>query len=160
MTGIFIYFYPVSLVTGEAFGIFVVLVGVVANALSSILGRYINCTKILHPLVVTVVSMGVGSMLLLVTGVLVQGLPQLNLTNWLIIGWLAVVNTAFAFTLWNQTLRTLSAVESNIINNTMLIQIAILAWLFLDEPLTLQEIFGMLLVACGAVIVQLRIGNR
>lgn len=160
LAGIFIYFYPVVLPAGEAFGIFVVLVGVVANALSSVLGRYINRSKILHPLMVTVVSMGVGSVLLLVTGVVTQGFPQLNLTNWLIIGWLAVVNTAFAFTLWNQTLRTLSAVESNIINNTMLIQIAILAWFFLEEPLALQEIFGMLLVACGAVIVQLRIGKR
>jgi drug/metabolite transporter (DMT)-like permease len=145
---------------GEAFGIFVVLVGVIANALSSVLGRYINRSKILHPLMVTVVGMGVGSVLLLVTGALVQGFPQLKLTHWLIIGWLAVVNTAFAFTLWNQTLRTLSAVESNIINNTMLVQIAVLAWLFLDEPLTLQEIFGMLLVACGAVIVQLRMKKR
>ena len=40
--------------------------------------------------------------------------------------WLALVNSAFAFTLWNRTLRTLSATESSVINNTMLIQIAIL----------------------------------
>lgn len=105
-----------------------------------------------------VVSMGVGSFLLLITGVLVQGFPQLNLTHWLIIGWLAVVNATFA--LGNLTLRTQSTVESNIINNAMLIQIAVLAWLFLDEPLTIQEIFGRLLVACDAVIVQLRIRKR
>ena len=45
----------------------------------------------------------------------------------------AVVNTAFAFTVWNHTLRTLTAVESSVMNNTMLIQVAVLAWLILDE---------------------------
>jgi drug/metabolite transporter (DMT)-like permease len=42
----------------------------------------------------------------------------------LIIGWLSVINTAFAFTLWNHTLRTLTAVESSVMNNTVLVQIA------------------------------------
>jgi drug/metabolite transporter (DMT)-like permease len=54
-----------------------------------------------------------------------QGLPALIWQSWAIIAWRAVVNTAFAFTLWNLTLRTLSATESSIINNVMLIQIPI-----------------------------------
>jgi drug/metabolite transporter (DMT)-like permease len=156
LIGVYIYFYPVSLPSGEVFGLLVVLVGVLTNAFSSVLGRYINRTKELHPLAVTSVSIGIGGFLLLLTGVFVQGIPPLEPLHWLIIGWLALVNTAFAFTVWNQTLRTLTVVESNIINNTMLIQIAILAWLFLGETLTAREIFGMLLVALGAVIVQLR----
>jgi drug/metabolite transporter (DMT)-like permease len=64
------------------------------------------------------------------------------LQSWLLIAWLAVVNTAFAFTLWNHTLRTLSAVESSIINNLMLPQIAILAFVFLGETLNGKEILG------------------
>ena len=77
-------------------------------------------------------------------------------SNWVIILWLAVVNTAFAFTLWNLTLRELSAVESSIINSTMLIQIAILAWIFLDERITWQEGAGLLLAGAGVLLVQLR----
>ena len=72
------------------------------------------------------------------------------------IGWLAVVNTALAFTLWNHTQRTLSAVESSIINNTMTIQIAILAWVFLSESLTPREIGGLALAGVGTLIVQVR----
>jgi drug/metabolite transporter (DMT)-like permease len=159
LIGVYVYFYPVSLPSGQVFGLIVVLVGVVTNAFSSILGRYINRTRDLHPLAVTTVSIGVGGALLLLIGVLVQGLPPLEPVHWLIIAWLALVNTAFAFTIWNQTLRTLSAVESNLINNTMLIQIAILTWLFLGETLTLRQIFGMLLVALGTVIVQMRNGQ-
>jgi drug/metabolite transporter (DMT)-like permease len=73
-----------------------------------------------------------------------------------VITWLAIVNTAFAFTLWNHTLRTLSAVESSVINNTMLIQVAILAWLFLGERLNRQELLGLALAGIGAFVVQLR----
>jgi len=93
---------------------------------------------------------------LLVAGLVVEEWPGLTLANWAIILWLAVVNSALAFTLWNHTLRTLSAVESSIINNTMLVQIAILAWLFLGETLNGRQIGGMILAVAGALVVQLR----
>ena len=153
--GIFIYFYPAVLPTHQVFGIVVALVGVVANAGSSILGRYINRMGTISPLQVTTVSMGIGATLLLGTGLVTQGLPNLSLSNWAAIGWLAVVNTAFAFTLWNKSLRVLSAMESSIINSTMLIQIAVLAWLFLGERVTWQEGIGMFLAGIGVLIVQL-----
>ena len=70
-------------------------------------------------------------------------------------GWLAVVNTAFAFTLWNHTLRTLTAIESNVMNNTMLIQIALLAWIFLGESLNGRQLLGIALAVVGIAIVQL-----
>jgi drug/metabolite transporter (DMT)-like permease len=46
--------------------------------------------------------------------------------------------------------------ESSIINNTMLIQIALLAWAFLGEDLTGQQVIGMLLAGLGILAVQLR----
>ncbi|MBC8446758.1 MAG: EamA family transporter [Chloroflexi bacterium] len=154
--GVGIYFYPVAIPASQVVGLIVVVVGVLTNALSSILGRRVNRDGDLSPLAVTAVSMTIGSIVLLASGILIEGLPRLNLTHWGIIALLAVVNTAFAFTLWNHTLRTLSATESSIINNTMLIQIAILAWLFLGERLTGQEMAGMCLAAIGALVAQLR----
>jgi drug/metabolite transporter (DMT)-like permease len=50
----------------------------------------------------------------------------------------------------------ISAVESSIINNTMLVQIAILAWAFLGEELSWQQIGAMALAGAGALVVQLR----
>jgi drug/metabolite transporter (DMT)-like permease len=154
--GIAIYFWPVSIPAGQVAGLIVVAIGVLANAGSSILGRRVNRDGNVPALTVTVVSMGVGAAVLLASGILIQGFPPLSPIHWAIIGWLAVVNTAFAFTLWNHTLRTLSATESSIINSTMLVQIATLAWLFLGERLTWQEIAGMALAGIGALIVQLR----
>lgn len=156
LAGVLVYFYPANLPAGQVLGLAVVSLGVLANAGSSLLGRHVNRSRTLDPLLVTVVSMGIGAIVLLGTGLMVQKLPQLTLANWAVIAWLAVVNTALAFTLWNHTLRTLTATESSIINNTMLVQIAILAWLFLDEPISRQALIGLALAAAGALIVQMR----
>jgi len=156
LLGIVIYFHPPAFPGSQLLGLVAALVGVLANAGSSILGRAVNRRADIQPLPVTAVSMGVGALVLVTTGVTIQGLPPLSVQHWMIIGWLAVVNTAFAFTLWNRTLRTLTAVESSIINSTMLAQIAVLAWVFLGESLTWQRALGLSLAGLGTVIVQLR----
>jgi drug/metabolite transporter (DMT)-like permease len=156
MAGTVLYFFPVDFSSGQIAGLIVMAAGVSANAASSVLGRSINRTEKISPLIVTVISMGIGSFLLLVTGVIIEETVSISLTNAGYLLWLAVINTALAFTLWNKTLRTLTAMESSIINGTMLIQIAILAWLFIDEPVSLKEGIGMLIAAIGAVLVQLK----
>lgn len=156
LVGIVLYFFPVNIPTAERWGLLAAAVAVFANAASSILGRHINRSAHINPLVVTFVSIGVGGVALLIVGLGQSGFPQLTLLNWLIIAWLAAVNTAFAFTLWNQTLRSLSAVESSIINNSITIQIALLAWIFLGERLSLRAIVGLLLVAMGVLLVQFK----
>lgn len=156
VVGGLVFFYPTAFASRQLFGLVVVVIGVFANAGSSVLGRYINHRENLPALQVTTVSMGIGGALLLLGGGIFQGLPPLKLAHWLTIAWLAVVNTAFAFTLWNHTLRSLAAMESSIINNTMLVQIALLAWIFLGEGLSAQEWSGMLLATMGTLLVQLR----
>ena len=158
--GIFTYFFPVELNQNQTTGLIVMTIGVFANAASAVLGRNINREAKINPFVVTVVSMGIGSIILLITGLTIQGIPSISFQNLLFLLWLAIVNTALAFTIWNFTLRTLSAMESSIINGTMLIQIAVLAWLFLDEFISLKEGIGMLMAAAGVLLVQLRIRNK
>jgi len=154
--GALVYFLPLQNSPGLSLGYLAALISVLANAISNLLGRQINHKSGLSPIVVTTVSMGFGGLLLLISGGITQGFGKIDLSQWLIIGWLAVLNTAFAFTLWNTALRTLSAVEAGIINNTMLIQVALLSWLFLDETLNGKQILAMLLVIIGMIIVQLR----
>jgi drug/metabolite transporter (DMT)-like permease len=132
-------------------------VGVLANSASAVLGRSINRDAKINAIVVTIISMGVGSIILLISGIIIQGLPSISSQNVIYLLWLAIINTALAFTIWNLTLRTLSAMESSIINGTMLIQIAILAWIFLGEAITIKEGIGMMIAATGALLVQLRL---
>lgn len=158
LVGATIYFLPFA-ATFRSAGLVVAGVCLFANSGASLLGRAVNRRGDIHPLTVTVVSMGVGSLLLLAGGLIVEGVPRLGLEGWGIVLWLAVVNTALAFTLWNHTLRKLTAIESTLINNTMLIQIAILAWLFLGEPISVKEGVGLLLAVLGVVLVQLNRGT-
>ncbi len=125
-----------------------------ANVASSLLARDINRSRRLPAVVVTALSMAVGAVVLVIVGLVTEGLPTVSTTGWLIIVWLALVNTALAFTLWNLSLRRLSALESAAVNNTMLVQIAVLAWLFLGESPGLPALLGILLVSAGVYVVQ------
>jgi drug/metabolite transporter (DMT)-like permease len=154
--GAVIYFVPVDFPAGYLTGITVSIVGFLSNAGAVIIGRNINRSLSTHPVVVTAISMGVGAILLLIVGVFSQGLPNITAKGWAIIAWLAVVNTAIAFTLWNYTLRTLSATESSIINGTMLIWIPILAIMFLDEHVSGKEVLGLVAAGVGTLFVQLK----
>jgi drug/metabolite transporter (DMT)-like permease len=160
LIGIFIYFLPVELIQNQVIGLFVMTAGVFANSASAVLGRSINRDSKINPLVVTIISMGIGSIILLISGVLIQGLPPISFQNVLFLFWLAIINTALAFTIWNFTLRTLSAMESSIINGTMLIQIAVLAWVFLGEEITIKEGLGMLIAALGVLLIQLKLRKQ
>lgn len=99
-------------------------------------------------------------MVLLGGGLLAQGVPQIGWQGWAIITWLAVVNTALAFTLWNQSQRVLSAMESSIINNTMLAQISLLAWLFLGEEISRREVVALVIAGVGTFLSQWRHNAR
>jgi drug/metabolite transporter (DMT)-like permease len=158
LLGALVYFLPLD-VPFRGVGLAVGVLAMLANSGGTLLGRSVNRRGDLHPLLVTVVSMGVGSLLLLATGLAVEGVPRLGVSAWGIILWLAIVNTAVAFTLWNHTLRRLTAIESSLINNTMLVQIAILAWLFLGEPIGARQAAGLLLAVLGVVLVQLPAGR-
>ena len=158
--GIITYFYPIVLSDNQSFGLIVMTAGVFANAASAVLGRSINRKGNVNPLIVTIISMGIGSVLLLLSEIIIQGISAISFQNVLFLFWLAIVNTALAFTIWNLTLRTLTAMESSIINGTMLVQIAVLAWIFLGEEISLQEWFGMLIASAGALLVQIKFKSR
>ncbi len=151
-----VYFFPVDIPAAQGIGILAAAVGVLANTGATLLGRNVNRQAHFTALTVTFVSMGIGSLLMLVIGLLTQGIGTLSPGDWAIIVWLAVVNTAFTFTLWNHTQRTLTAVETSVINSLMMPQIAILAVVFLGETLSGQELFGLTLVGVGVLVVQLK----
>ena len=154
--GIALYFYPYTGLTSSGLGLLVAGFGLGVNAVSALLGRKLNQRRTLDAYAVTLISMGVGSMTLLMISLPLSGFPSLSPLNWATLLWLGLVNSALAFTLWNKALQSLSALESNLINNTMLIQIALLAFLFLGETLSLRQGMGIGLVAGGILLAQLK----
>jgi drug/metabolite transporter (DMT)-like permease len=157
MLGAGLYFGRLELGPNGPSGLLIAAVAALASATGQHLSRDV-IRDVRHrlggPIGVTAVSMAVGGYGLLVVGVAVEGWPRLDARAWAIVGWLAAVNTAFAFTLFNRALRHLSAVESSVIVNLMLVLVATMAWIFLDEALTLPQIAGLAIVSACVLVVQ------
>ncbi|MFW9863512.1 MAG: DMT family transporter [Candidatus Thorarchaeota archaeon] len=160
VAGAMIYFYPVDLDFSQTIGLIVVLIGVLANALSSILGRSINKEQSAPPLVITGTSMTIGACLMVVTGLILEGMTIITPMAFLYILWLSVVNTALAFTIWNRAMETLRAVDITVINSTMLPQIVVLSIVFLGEMPDLLDWFGLILMALCVALIQVLQARR
>lgn len=156
LVGVLVYFLPQGDLSGTWLGYSLAAGTVLANALAGLLGRQANRDARLSPRIVTGISMAIGAVILLAAGIATEPWPTFSWTAILAIIFMGAVNTAFAFTLWNLSLQNLSAVESSIINNTMLIQIAVLAWIFLDERLGWVAILGLVLAAAGIFLANIR----
>ncbi len=152
--GVLLYFYPLDFVGVSIIGLIIGLLSLLSNSLSSVLGRAINRAKDTPSLVVTGIMMSVGSFFLVVTALLTEPVSPLSLTSWIYILWLAVANTALAFTLWNRSLRVLRAIDMTLINSTMMPQIVILSIIFLGEYPNLLDWIGIAILAFSVTAVQ------
>ena len=154
LVGVLIYFYPLDFIGISVIGLLVGIFSLLANSLSSIIGRAINRAQDTSPLIVTGISMSIGALVLLILGFTTEVITSLSLTSWLWILWLAVLNTALAFTLWNKAMRDLRAIDTALINSTMMPQIILLSILFLGEFPTAMGWLGLILLAIGITAVQ------
>lgn len=155
LLGVIVYFWQQGQQKFSWIGILIGSITMLTNSFSTLLGRKINKNGTLSPLLVTTLSMGIGTILLLTIGISFEGLPKLSTRNWGFTIWLAIINTALAYQLWNKTMRVLPALESTLINNSMLIQISILAWFFLEESLSPFQIIGLVIATVGVIMVQI-----
>jgi drug/metabolite transporter (DMT)-like permease len=71
--GVAVYFLPLNIQGVQVFGLLIAFGGALSNAASSLLGRQVNRVTNNSPLLITFVSMGIGSLVLLVTEIAFQG---------------------------------------------------------------------------------------
>jgi len=149
-------FFKAPLSAYTLLGVAVTLVSGLGWAAYMVSGRLMFLRERISPLGMTAFSMGFGTAILAATAFSLEGPSYISLSSWGIVFWLGVANTALAFFLWNHALQRLEAFEISVLQNTMLVQIAVLSWLFLGEELTVIKLIPMALVFFGALIVQLR----
>ncbi|MHA1951101.1 MAG: DMT family transporter [Candidatus Thorarchaeota archaeon] len=154
ITGVLIFFYPLDFVGVSIIGLVIAFISLIANSISSILGRAVNRARDTPALVVTGIMMSAGSICLMLFGLATEPIAPLSLISWFYILWLAVVNTALAFTLWTRSQRILRAIDMTLINSTMLPQIVILSILFLGETLDFLDWIGIILLVISVAAVQ------
>jgi len=157
--GVLLYFSPNPLGDGTVTGYLLAGFTVLCASIGSLLGRRVNRGGTIPAALTTGISMSIGAALLLTAGFIFEDFPSLSTTNWLVILFLAIVNTAFAFTLWNKSLQVLSAMESGIINNSMLVQIALLSVIFLGDTLSIQAWISLLVATIGMVMTNIKISS-
>jgi drug/metabolite transporter (DMT)-like permease len=124
---------------------------------AAVLGRHVavDSRRYGGPVSMTAMAMLCGAAMTLVLALLVEGVPAFSPTAWLLIIWLAVVNTALTYTLWAQSQRSLRAVESSVLGDLTVVQIALLGWVVLGEGLDIAQIVGIVLAMGGVVLVQI-----
>ncbi|RLJ01264.1 MAG: hypothetical protein DRP11_04705, partial [Candidatus Aenigmatarchaeota archaeon] len=124
-----------------------------------IMGREVARERLAGTLSLTAFPLGFGGGLLLLIALLLEGIPNFSPMGWAIVLWLAVVNTAIAYLLYNHSLQVLTALEMNVLLNLSPLGTALLAWLLLDEQLTPIQVVGMVTVILGVAVVQWRRGK-
>lgn len=140
-------------------GVIITLISGIGWAGYLVASKLILKDKIVSTLGNTAFAMGIGTSLLSTSAYIFEGLRPIPVSGWLIIIWLGVINTAFAFLLWNHALVTLEAFELSVLQNTMLIQITILSVIFLGETLPLVKYIYMIMVFIGVLLVQIKGAN-
>jgi len=149
-------FFSDGLGAGEPSGLLIMAVGLCGFGVFSILGREVARDRRVNTLMLTTAPLGFGGGLLLLVALPLEGLPSSDASGWFIVVWLAIVNTALAYILYNHSLQTLTALEMNAMLNLSPLVTAAMAWLLLGDRIEAVQIAGMVVVIAGVLLVQQR----
>ena len=148
-------FFSSGLIPGKPQGVVILVIGLLGFMAFSLLGRDVARDKQLDTLRLTTLPLLIGGSVSLILAFAVEGLPRLTWEGFLIVSWLAVINTALGYMLYNHSLQELTALEMNIVMNLSPFFTALLGWILLGETLSSIKIIGMLIVIGGVILVQI-----
>ena len=151
------FFFSPGLAAGDPFAIVVASLGLVGFAFFGILGREVARDNKVDTLSLTALPLAIGGAILLIIAVPVEGLPHFSPTSLFIVLWLAAINTAFAYLVYNHSLQVMTAFEMNVLNNLAPLVTASMAWIFLGEKLEPLQAMGIVVALLGIVLVQKRV---
>ncbi len=141
--------------TADPGGLLMALVALLGFTVFGVLGREVARDHQMGVLAMTALPLALGGGLLLLIALWVEGVPRMPLTAWGIVLWLAVVNTAFAYVVYNHSLQELTALEMTVLLNLSPFATALMAWWLLGETLTAIQLVSMVVVIAGVMMVQL-----
>ena len=155
LAGMVLFFSP-GLKPGEPLGLAIFLLALLGFTLFGLLSRIAAIDRQVDTLTLTALPLAIGGGLLLAIAVPLEGLPSASLQVWGLILYLAAVNTALGYVLYNHALQSLQAFELNVLLNLTPIWTALLGWLLLDEILNSTQWAGIFVVIAGIMLVQKR----
>jgi drug/metabolite transporter (DMT)-like permease len=140
----------------EISGLAIALVGIVAFSAFGVLGREVARDGQVNTLLLTALPLAIGGGCLLLVALPIEGKPAMTASVWGLVLWLAVVNTALAYMLYNHALQKMTALEMNVLLNISPLVTAMWAWLLLGERISLIQGIGIVIAIVGISLVQQR----
>ena len=147
-------FFSSGLDLGETRGMWIVVIGLFGFMSFILIGRGVAREKILDTLTLTTLPLFIGGAVTIILALFLEGIPQFTRIGLLAVLWLAVINTALGYFLYNHALRDLTALEMNTIMNLSPLMTALLSWLILGDKLRIIQLTGMIVVIVGVIFVQ------
>jgi drug/metabolite transporter (DMT)-like permease len=147
-----------GIASGSLFGMLMLLISEASYALNTVMTRFVVRRPGDETLSTSLITNAIGAAVLLPLGLLSGGSFAV-LGQWQVGLSVLVVGIIFGFAgmMWSACLDKLQALEAAILQNTMLIQIAVLSIVFLGEQLTLHNVLGGIGVLMGAYLVDYQI---
>lgn len=147
-------FFSIGLKPGEPLGMAILSIGLIAFTIFGVLGRDAARAQKVDALSLTAIPLALGGGFMLLIALPLEGLPRASPATWGLVLWLAAINTALSYVMYNHSLQVLTAFEMNVMLNLSPVLTAIMGWLLLSERLTLWQWVGMLVVILGVALVQ------
>lgn len=149
-------FFARGLALTEIKGVAAVSASTLAFVAFAILGRSLARVGHTDALTMTAIPLFFGGGLIWLIALITEGIPQLSSTAWTIVIVLTLLNTAFAYTIYNHALRVLTVVEMGAMRNTSPLWTALFAWLLTGEVIKPEQFLGVAVVLVGVTLVQWR----
>ncbi len=154
--GIILYYSPFDSSGFSAAGMFFMALSSVGYALNLTFNRSLLKNTGVEPRLLAARPMFFGSLVMLLIGLLLEGLPVITGRLLLILVYLSGISGALGFFMWTKSQAALSAFESSSVNNLMLIEIALLDLLVFRRSFSIVQAAAVLIVFCSVLWIQLK----
>ena len=145
-----------GLQSGEILGLILFGIGLAGFTVFSILGRKFAKAGTVSTLRLTTIPLALGGIITLLIAIPLEGIPSAPLSTWGLILFLAVVNTAIAYVLYNHALQIMTAFQMNIALSLTPVWTAIFGFFLLGERLEALQVLGIAVMIAGVMLVQMK----
>ena len=152
--GITLYYYPLGTARISVAGVAFMALSSVGYALNMTANRRLLTAKGIDPKTLVAKPMLAGGGILLAAGLATEGLPVFTPGLWLILLYLSCISGALGFTLWTKSQQHLTTFESSGINNLMLVEIALMDFLFFGRTFSVTQVVAIALVLGAVAAIQ------
>lgn len=145
---------------GEWIGIIMILISILSIAYTNNIARKLalETNQEISNNIISTLAVTIGGTVMIIICIAIGEFPPVvpEIFNWVVLLYSGIVTTAVGLTVWNFILRTLRSYEASILGATTVIWTSLLAVIFLNELLEMNQIAGIVMMFAGICLVQFR----